>query len=348
MSDLPMVTVLIPARNEEADIERCLRAVLAQDYPHDRMEIVLVDGGSSDATTSIAKSVLSVADIEWAILDNSVGTTPSNLNSGLAAATGDLLCRVDARSVLPADYVRLCAETLSTRSDVIVTGGAQVAVVLDGSTRSVGIARALNNRYAMGGSPYRSGAESGPSDTVYLGAFRTDEVRAVGGWDEALLTNQDFELNRRLGRSGVVWFDSRLSVGYVPRRSVAELWTQYHRFGRWKVRYWRHTGDRPQRRQLVALVAPSTLLILFVGLLIPNGHRVSRSVGMAAAAAFGLSALERRGAREPAGDPASRAVASVAMAAVSGGWWSGVVIGAVLDRGDMVTPGEGSVIRIAS
>ena len=88
MSDTPLVTVLIPARNEEADIERCLRAVLAQDHPHDRLEVVLVDGGSTDRTADVASKVLAAGDIAWQIVDNPAGTTPSNLNAGLAVADG--------------------------------------------------------------------------------------------------------------------------------------------------------------------------------------------------------------------------------------------------------------------
>lgn len=329
MSESPLVTVLIPMRNEERDIERCLRAVLAQDYPHDRMEVVLVDGGSTDATTSVAKAVLSDADLAWTTLRNPVGTTPSNLNVGLAAAKGDYLCRVDARSIVPSDYVRLCVQSLIDRPDVVVTGGAQVAVPTDASANSIGIARALNNRYAMGGSRYRSGAESGASDTVYLGAFRTAQLRGAGGWDVELLTNQDFELNRRLGRMGIVWFDSRIAVGYLPRGTLTQLWTQYHRFGRWKVRYWRHTGDRPQPRQWVAMVAPLAGLVVEAALLVPGRRRTSRAVATAAVAGIGLASLERRGASEPDGDVAAHAVACVAMVVVSAGWLSGVGRGAL-------------------
>lgn len=324
MTGSPLVTVLIPARNEENDIQRCLCAVLAQDYPHDRMEIIVANGASADATTSVAVAALSGADVAWSIVDNPIGTTPSNLNVGLAAATGDYLCRVDARSIVPPHYVRLCVETLSTRADVVVTGGAQVAVSIDGSANSIGIARALNNRYAMGGSRYRSGAQSGPSDTVYLGAFRTVQLRAAGGWDVELLTNQDFELNRRLGQTGVVWFDSRLVVRYVPRRTIRELWMQYHRFGRWKVRYWRHTGDRPRPRQWLAMLAPLAALGAEVALLVPRGRRTSRGAVTATVAGFSLAALERQGASEPEGEIAAHAVACVAIVVVTAAWLSGI------------------------
>ncbi|HAS10934.1 MAG TPA: hypothetical protein DCS55_10535 [Acidimicrobiaceae bacterium] len=320
----PVVTVLVPARDEARDIERCLRAVLAQDHPHNRMEIIVVDGGSRDGTAEVVARTLAGGDVAWRLVENPASTTPSNLNAGLAVAAGDLLCRVDARSVIPAHYVRCCVEVLSSRPEVMVTGGAQVALALDGSARAVGIARALNNRFSMGGSPYRAGGVSGPVDTVYLGAFRTAQLRAVGGWDEALLTNQDFDLNRRLGRAGAVWFDARLPVGYVPRRRIVDLWRQYHRFGRWKVRYWRHSGDRPLPRQWALLLAGPTAAALVAASLVPARRRIGRLLAAAATAAGVVAVVERRGTSEPTGDRAAHAFAAVAMVAVSGGWLTGV------------------------
>lgn len=322
MSDVPTVTVLIPARNEEMDIERCLRAVLAQDHPHDRMEVVLVDGGSTDRTGEVASRVLAAGAVDWKIIDNPTGTTPSNLNVGLAAATGDVLCRVDARSIIPRQYVRICAGVLSTRPEVAVTGGAQVAVAVTDDSMSVGIARALNNRYAMGGSRYRSGASSGPSDTVYLGAFRTDDLRAAGGWDEFFETNQDYELNRRMSRQGIVWFDDRLEVGYVPRQSLVALWRQYHRFGRWKVRYWRRTGDRPQSRQLVPFFALAAAVPL--ALAVGSRHRAVL-LALVAGAALALDECGSRG-RASVG---VRMVSAGAIGTVSSGWCTGVARGVV-------------------
>lgn len=333
MRTLPTVTVLIPARNEEGDIERCLRAVLAQDYPHDRMEVILVDGGSADRTAELATSVLETGDVDWKIIDNPVGTTPSNLNAGLAITSGEILCRVDARSIVPPRYVRLCADVLATRPEVVVTGGAQIAVALDDSVTSVGIARALNNRYGMGGSRYRSRAPSGPSDTVYLGAFRTQQLRAAGGWDEHFETNQDFELNRRMARSGVVWFDDRLEVGYVPRQSITAVWRQYHRFGRWKVRYWRSTGDPPLVRQKVLLAAPVCLLVL-LGLLVSGRKpRVRSAAVMTTAAVVALGVVEEAGAPGDRPPVLARLTAIAGMAAVGAAWWLGAVREQLLPSG---------------
>jgi succinoglycan biosynthesis protein ExoA len=325
MSTPPLVTVLVPARNEEADIEACLAAILAQDHPADRLEVLVVDGGSTDDTADLASAVLERASyVRWKVLDNVVGTTPSNLNYGLAVAQGEYLCRVDARSIVPTHYVRTCAEVLAARPDVAVVGGAQVAVPADRGHRSVGIARALNNRWGMGGARYRRGAASGPTDTVYLGAFRTTELRGARGWDQTLHTNQDYELNRRMGRQGLVWFDDRLQVGYVPRPDVRSLFRQYHRFGRWKATYWQRTNDRPRPRQLVMLAAPAVgAAAVAVGL-----GRPSTRVATAAVLAVGAAVFEATGSSTPTpGTAAARAVSVGASAAAAAGWWTGVVRG---------------------
>ena len=265
----PLATVLIPAKDEARWLQECLESIAAQDYPHHMLEVVVVvDGGSTDRTDLIAKEFLEDQDFaRTEVLRSPGGGTPGNLNAGLSVARGEVLCRVDARSRIPVHYVRTCVEALVTRPDVSVVGGAQVAVPSRDDAVGTGIARALNNRFAMGWSRYRRGAESGASDTVYLGAFRTEQLRKVGGWSVRFPTNQDFELNRRLGVDGLVWFDRSLPVEYIPRTTINDLYRQYVRFGRWKVRYWRRTGDRPRPRQVALLVAAPATALLAAGTL---------------------------------------------------------------------------------
>lgn len=322
VTDRPLVTVLIPARNEATDIEGCLRSVLRQDYPPHLLEVLVVEGGSIDGTAEIARQVLDDVPLRRGIVVNSAdGTTSANLNAGLARASGEVLCRVDARSRIQTGYVSRCVDLLTDRPDVVVTGGSQHAVPRDRTPRASGIARALNNRWAMGGSRYRRGAASGPTDTVYLGAFRTAELRRVGGWDERLPTNQDFELNRRLGRSGTVWFDSSLVTDYLPRRSLGALWQQYLRFGRWKVRYWRMSGDRPQPRQLVIL--GGALSAAVVGLVVARTPRWRLAAPVAGVTA--LVGVEIGGSDEPGGEIASHVFGSMAIATTSFAWVLGIV-----------------------
>src|SRR4051812_5556182 len=140
----PRVTVLIPARDEERWISDCLASVAAQRYSHDRIEvIVVVDGDSTDATDVVAKDALGRCDFERVeVVRNPDGGTPANLNAGLAVASGEFVCRVDARSRIPADYLARCVELLTSRPDLVVVGGAQVAVAAREGTTGAGIARA--------------------------------------------------------------------------------------------------------------------------------------------------------------------------------------------------------------
>ncbi len=320
--ELPLVTVLIPARNEVEWMLECLDAVAEQDYPSSRLEVLVVDGGSTDGTAALVESRMRANPFaSCEIVDNPAGSTPVGLNLGLARARGEVLCRVDARSRIPVDYVSTCVDVLLSRPEVAVVGGAQVAVARSPQARDLGIARALNNRWGMGGSRYRRGAASGPADTVYLGAFRTAQLRACGGWDERFATNQDFELNRRMSSVGMVWFESRLAVGYVPRATLAELFSQYRRFGSWKVRYWRSTDDRPQARQLLLLGTPLAAVLAIAAWL-----RLGRKgrVLAATAAAASVVVFDRSGPSGPRGGMVAHGYGVVASASVAAGWVTGV------------------------
>jgi succinoglycan biosynthesis protein ExoA len=184
-----------------------------------------------------------------------------------------------------------------------------------------GIARALNNRFGMGWSRYRRGAPSGPADTVYLGSFRTRDLDAVGGWDPQFATNQDFDLNRRLGKQGIVWFEAGLPVEYIPRPKVRDLYDQYRRFGKWKVRYWRRSGDPPRARQIALLVGvPALALGGAVALaVVPPVVGVALVAGTAATGAL----LEVGGSHRPRGGPAVHGWSAVALGAVGAGWLTG-------------------------
>lgn len=326
MSDTPLVTVVIPARNEATDIGACIEAVAAQDYPASRMEVLVVDGMSEDDTAAIARrSLQGCAFGASEVLSSPDGATPSNLNVGLAHATGDVLCRVDARSRIEEHHIRTCVEVLQARGDVAVVGGAQVALARDDSSRQIGIARALNNPYLMGGALYRRATASGPTDTVYMGCFRVGQLRDAGGWDTRMPTNQDFDLNRRMAAVGLVWFDDRLRSGYLPRTSLRLLWRQYVRFGRWKVRYWRTSGDRPLPRQWALLAGPPTLLLTVVAvLMLVEGS----AWPVLLAALLGVGVVDAVGSPGRAPLPA-RLWSVAASMVIAGGWWAGAALEAL-------------------
>ena len=325
----PLVTVMIPAKTESSAISDALDAVIGQTYPMSKVEVVVVVGGATDDTCEIASKVLAESDVaRWAVLDNPGGTTPSNLNRGLAWAEGDVIVRVDARSLIPDDYIEKCVDALSIGSRSVV-GGSQVAVERSEHWRDRAIARALNHRFAMGGSRYRRvGARSGPADTVYLGVFQREQLREAGGWNEEFTTNQDFELNRRMASFGAVWFEANLPVSYLPRSSHREIAQQYHRFGRWKARYWRSTCDRPRPRQIVLVAAPAAGFatgLAFVG--VASVSMLAATPAIGGAICLGIDAAGGERGTVPVG---VRLAAGATNVLIGASWWSGVARGLFL------------------
>jgi succinoglycan biosynthesis protein ExoA len=319
----PLVTVLVPVRDEERWIGPCLEHLAAQDLDPARLEVVVVDGGSTDATVAVLRGHPAGRRFGRFVVvtGEGDGTTPSNLNIGLGRAEGDYVCRVDARSLVPPSYVRVCTEVLGADPTIAVVGGRQVAVAAEEGPVETGIARALNNRFGTGLARYRRTSASGPADTVYLGAFRRSDLEAVGGWDPAFPTNQDFELNRRLRHRGTIYVRGDLEVGYVPRATLGALFAQYRRFGRWKARYWRSTGDRPRPRQVALLAVPPAG--------VAAGLAARRRPLVVVAGAAAALAFESAGTSGPPGGVRARLASLCATAVIAGAWELGVVEGAV-------------------
>lgn len=325
-----VASVIVPVRNEEVDIEGCLRAVAAQDLGAKTLEVIVAEGRSTDGTRAVLQQVgpeLGFGRFE--VVDNPDGGIAAGLNAATGSATAPVVVRVDARSRVEPHYVRTVVDVLEARTDVGVVGGSQVPVDRGTGLVSAGIARALSNRYTTGLSRYRRGATSGPADTVWMGAFRATELRCLGGWDEALVVNEDYELCERYRASGrLVWFEPSLRSGYLPRAALGALARQYGRFGRAKGRRWR-SGAAMSPRHLVLLLTPPTVIALAVSAV----RRVSAPAAATAAVAAALAADEL-GSRERA-PVAVRCIAIGASTVTNAAWWLGVLAG-FLERPEQV------------
>ena len=244
----PFVTVVMPVRNEAAFIGRSLGCVLGQDYPPGRMEVLVVDGMSEDATRDIVARVAArhPAAPRVAVLDNPAGIVPAAMNVGIEHAAGEIVVRVDGHTEIAPDYVRRCVAVLrETGADNV--GGPQVGVG-DGV---VGRATALaaNSAFGTGGARFRTATEAGWVETVYLGAYPRDVFRRIGGFDEEMVRNQDDELNFRLTQAGGrIWLDPSIHSVYHSRTTLAGFWRQYHQYGKYKVRLMQKRGALPALR----------------------------------------------------------------------------------------------------
>lgn len=325
------MTIVVPVLNEAEYIRDCVRSIADQTYPPSLLEVIFVEGGSTDCTRTILESEASALLLtRWTILVNPKGGRSSSLNLGLAAAKNDVLVRIDARSRPSPNYVAGCVDVLERHTDVGVVGGAQLALPRSGRASDLGIARALQNRWATGLSRYRLGFTSGASDTAWLGAFRTSELRALGGWNVQIDLNEDYELNERFRtRGAIVWFEAGLRTGYVPRADLTALGRQYFQYGRAKGMRWRAGADWRPRHIFLIGIPPGGLLLALA---------LARRLGLVRAALVlvaGIGMMEASGGAAVKGGPLVRASSTAAMATIAGSWWIGVVHGLV-DRS--VTP----------
>lgn len=215
---------------------------------------------------------------------NPEGLRSAGLNRALESTTRTFTCRLDARTLPPFDYIARCVGVLEEAAEVGVVGGVQQPVAVGRGVVERGIARGLANPYAVGAPAYRRGNRSGEVDTVYLGAFRRNELQDIGGYNESLVANEDYELAERYRAAGKkVWLDAGLVHRYEARSSLRDIARQYRAFGRSKVLYWRLTGARPNARQTVALVAvPAAMWVILT-----SRRRIAwGSFGLAAMAAL--------------------------------------------------------------
>lgn len=263
----PGVTVIMPIRNEAAFIERSLGAMLAQDYPGE-IEIICVDGMSDDGTRDII-SCMAANDGRIRLLDNPKRITPTALNIGIHEARYEFIARMDGHAVAPLNYLRRCVEVLHhTGTDCV---GGRLEYVTETFVAGA-IAAAMDSMFGVGTAQWRGAKTAGKTDTVPFGLWHRERMLALGGFDETLIRNQDYEFNYRLSAvGGRIYYSPDIRVIYHSRQTLRALWRQYFQYGVWKARVikmhpasfrWRH-GVAPF---FVAGLAVGAALSLFGGL----------------------------------------------------------------------------------
>lgn len=247
---LPLVTIIVPCRNEARYLQRSLGSAVAQDYPKDRTEFVVADGMSDDGSPEIAREILTRAGHRFAIIANPDRVTPIALNLCIERARGDVILYLIAHCELAPDYVRRSVEILER------TGADLVGGTIDTKGRSTlgrAIALALASPFGVGGVAFRTKpGYSGFVDTVALGAYRRELFDRIGGFDPAFVRNQDAELSFRIIQSGGrIWLDSSLRSVYYSRPSLRALWRQHFSTGASKVQILAKHGRLPAWRHYV-------------------------------------------------------------------------------------------------
>lgn len=319
----PVISVIMPVRNEAAHIEGALRSVLAQTVP---MEILVVDGRSTDRTRGIVQSL---ADPRIRVLDNPRRIIPAALNVGLADARGQFVARVDGHMTIGPGYFRTALDEL-VDPEVAAVGGIRIAQATSATGQA--IAGALGSPFGVGNSINHYATTPQDTDHASIGVYRTEVARSVGGWDENLLVNEDVDFDHRiLQRGHRIRFHPNMQILWRVREDLPAFARQYRRYGRGKAGMIRKNGRSAVRARHLA--AP--LLVGALGVATAASAVGRPRVGLAVAAPYvgGLTyAAVRTAKANPAGGgPAiTRLVAAFATMHVT--WGLGFLEGLVLGR----------------
>ncbi|MBR2734885.1 MAG: glycosyltransferase family 2 protein, partial [Clostridia bacterium] len=180
--DYKTVSVVVPILNEEKYIKKCLDSLLEQDYPKEKMEILLVDGGSTDGTPDIVAQYTQKYTYMKTV-ENPKKTVQYAMNVGIENASGYYIVRMDAHAEYANDYISKCVE-YSEKTGAENVGG--TTVVRGKSPVQKIIAASYHSPFALGGSRHYDESYEGYADTVAWGTFKRETLLKLGMYDERL------------------------------------------------------------------------------------------------------------------------------------------------------------------
>lgn len=267
----PLVSIIVPCYNEEGTIRLLLDAIYQQEYPRQQIEVVIADGLSTDRTRQeIAAFQAEHPDLQLEVVENQKRIIPAGLNRAIEEANGEIIVRLDAHSMPYPDYVTRCVADLLQGFGQNV-GGVWKIRPHRSTAAARAIAAAAAHPLGVGDAHYRYADRAQQVDTVPFGAFRRQLILEIGGFDESLLTNEDYEFNVRVRRSGgKVWLDPAIRSVYFARPTYQALARQYWRYGYWKARMlWSYPDTLRWRQFLPPIFLLSLVSLAIVALFFP-------------------------------------------------------------------------------
>jgi succinoglycan biosynthesis protein ExoA len=316
-----VASVVVPVLNEEAHIERSIRAILAQRFDRE-IEVLVVDGGSEDGTPEILAR-LARENTRIRLLSNPKRLIPNALNIGLRHATGEYIVRMDAHAEYSPDYIAGAVARFEL-GDVECVSPAPVPHGEDTWSRRVALA--LPSRLGMGGGMFRRPSHEIDVDTTFTGVWRRSTLLELGGWNEEWEINEDSELVTRIRAAGgrCVCVPA-LSVRYFPRRSLRALARQFWRYGQYRAKT---ANVHPGGMRAMHLLPPGLVLVSAAALLGPKrARRLARSALYVYGGALCAGTVEIAASRRP--PPADLVWLPLVFAVMHVSWGAGFLVGCV-------------------
>lgn len=278
-----IVSIVMPMRNEARIVRDVVSSVLAQEVPGHEIEVLVVDGRSTDGSRAIVEE-LAARDRRVRVLDNPHQLTPHALNIGLRAASGELVGIFGSHALYDADYIRICLEELVERGAVGCSGRI-VTTPANDSVPARLVAWTLASPFASSGRSFRTAPE-GFADTIAYPVFRKRPLLELGGYNERLARNQDNDMNERLRAAGhrlyVTW---RTHARYRTQPDVRALLRYAYRAGHWNFVTLRENPKAMRGRHFAPLIFVGATIGLLLAALLASVAQVTTPAAVLAAVA---------------------------------------------------------------
>jgi glycosyltransferase involved in cell wall biosynthesis len=281
---LPLVSVVMPIRNEAEHLTRAFDALDAQTYPSDRIEVIVVDGGSTDGTVD-AVLARSKRDPRIRLLGGPGVNTPAAMNLGTAVSSGAYIAKVDGHGWVNPEFIEVAVAVLGADSSIGCVGGEIVPIATTDVEQAIKIARF--SRLGVGGGIYTARLVRHDADTVQCGVYRADVLQAIGGFDPALQFGEDEEVNHRVRTHGHrVVFEPGMRFHYHVRPTLRSLFRQYRNYGRARVAVVRKHPSFLRAKHLIP-----ALLVIALPTSVVLGVLVSPVIPLVVAGAYALAVV---------------------------------------------------------
>ena len=232
---LPFISLIIPTLNEEKYLEQTITSLLSNDYPDSKLEILIIDGLSTDNTLEIAQGFANkFANIR--LISNPKIYQSAALNIGIKESKGDFIIRADAHAIYDKNYI---ISTIHLLQKSVYENVGPVQISIGGTLLENAIAKAMNSKIGMGNAQYRLDKRRVfEVKSVWLGAWKKETLININGFDENLPISEDFDLNYRLRKSGgKIAASNSIKAMYIVRKSLSGLFKQFYKYGFWKMKF---------------------------------------------------------------------------------------------------------------
>ena len=214
-----MVSIGIVALNEEVALPTLLEDVLKQDFPRNRMELLLADSGSTDQTRAIMDRFAAEHGEEFVgvkVLDNPDRIAAAGINVCLGVYTGNAFVRIDAHSTIPANFISSCVAVLEEGEQVAAGPRPTMAFPETNWTNTLLVAE--ESAFGSSVADYRFRAEKSYVDSAFHAMMRREVIEAVGLYDERLPRTEDNDYFYRIRMAGFrIRFNGRIFAAACAR-----------------------------------------------------------------------------------------------------------------------------------